>query len=195
MSCTVASDCHLWVTSLSLQPQHSNFRFLCLFPTPHCLPGPPVVTLPLAPPLCFPPLPLESAPALPPGQEAGHCTHLSSLGLVGPDAAQAAGEPSQAHTAVISKEGLSVRGLSASLLGDTRSLGHHVPQLFAAPIAACLLISLGDESQSLPQDRSLKKKEEVNGYGLTLQDLGWKETTISHPLLTYQRPSVLHAFS
>ena len=38
------------------------------------------------------------------------------------------------------------------------------------------------------------KSDEVVAFG-TLQDLGWKETTISHPLLTYQRPSVLHAFS
>lgn len=80
----------------------------------------------------------------------------SSLVLVGTGATQTPREHSKATLQQSPGKDSQTKG---SQLRSAETNDHQIPHLVAASAVACLLISLGDESQSLAHDRRLWKNE------------------------------------
>lgn len=89
--------------------------------------------------------------------------HSSSLVSVGTGATQTPGEHFKAALPRSPGKDSQAKG---SPLRSSETSDHQIPHLVAASAAACLLISLGDESQSLAHDRRLRKNGGVNDCAL-----------------------------
>lgn len=86
--------------------------------------------------------------------------HSSSLVSVGTDATQTPREHSKATLQC--SPGKDSQSKGSQLRSSETTNDHQIPHLVAASAVACLLISLGDESQSLAHDRRLQKNEGVD---------------------------------